>query len=121
MANLQEELRERLRENMRAKLHTYLDKRALLVVGCGGQDLEVMKFLSEVARSENGLKDGLWWLVYDENYQSAMLNSLMTDARNAGKQTEIIGPSNALDFLESICKALGITSPEPAPFGIGTD
>lgn len=121
MANLQEELRERLHENMRAKLHTYLEDRGLVVVGCGGQDTEVMKFLSEVARSENGLKDGLWWLVYDENYHGAMLDGVISDARHAGKYAEIIGPGHALDFLESICLSLRIDSPEPAPFGIGAN
>lgn len=119
MANLEEELRLRLRENMRLKLRTHLQDRGLVVVGYGGNDKTIMKFLEQVVEAPDGIRDGLWWVIYDRKEKAnKRLRSLIKKTRKHGKRAHIVGPMAPKTFLEMVCRSQQLDLPKPIPFGI---
>jgi SIR2-like protein len=118
MANLEAELKQRLHENMRLKLLSYLSDRGLVVVGYGGNDKSIMMFLSELAESADGMKGGLWWVIYDEKDKHKGVRNLINKTLANEKPAEIVGPIEPSKFFETICDSVGLAPPEPIPFGI---
>lgn len=117
LANLPEEMRRRLDRNMHEKLRSCLTGAALLVLGYSGADESVMGFLSELA-SEPGVMTSVWWNIFSPSDRTPAVDSVVNAARLAGKTSEVIGPSPALEVLRGLGLRFGIAAPEPLPFGI---
>jgi hypothetical protein len=119
IANLDDELERRLNENMKMKVCPYLERRGLISVGYAGRDETVMKLLMQVAESPLGMKDGLWWVIYNESEKNnPCLISLINSMRENDKRAEIIGPTNARQFFGTLCISLKLGPPKAFPFAI---
>jgi len=119
LANLDREMKERLTENMRNKLIYYLKDCGLIVIGYGGKDETIMHFLEEAALSNDGIRNGLWWVYYnEEELKNDKLINLIKITKKGGKEVKLIGPIEAKDLLKKLCFYLNIPPAKRFPFGI---
>jgi len=119
LANLDTEMRHRLNENMHEKLFNYLQNSGLIVLGYGGNDNTIMTMLEEAAQTPEGMNHGLWWVIHNEKEcNNQKLIKLINKTHSQGKHAKIIGPTDAVNFLKTLCFSLNLDSPKPIPFGI---
>ncbi len=118
LANLDAEMEQRLSFNMKAHLERNLTGRALVVVGYSGSDQTVMRFLTEIAHSPNGLSNGVFWVIFDQSEGEKLEASEFFHAmRHAGKSAFHLGPMGPSEFLRSLLVDVQLALPKHIPFG----
>lgn len=119
LANLDTEMKHRLNENMHEKIFNCLQNSGLIVLGYGGNDKTIMTMLEKAAQTPEGMKHGLWWVIHNEKERNNQkLIKLINKIHSQGKHAQIIGPTDAVNFLKTLCFSLNLDFPKPIPFGI---
>lgn len=122
LANLSDEMRRRVTETMRETLIEFLQNRALVVIGYGGNDNSIMSLL-ESAAEDSSLNEGVWWVSHGKLGSHDKIESLRDTLNQNNQEWHLLEPVNdekikSHRFLQSLTANLDIEEPEVAPFGV---
>jgi len=122
LANLSDEMRRRVTETMREILIEFLQDRALVVIGYGGNDDSVMSLL-ESAVVGSSLSGGVWWVSHGQLDNHDKIESLRDALNRNDKTWHLLEPVQDAKikshrFLQSLTADLDLEQPEVAAFGV---
>jgi len=120
LANFPQEMVQRINKNMWESFHYYLTGKSLIILGFSGRDDSIMNILYEMADNPYELNQGIWWVIHNnDDLKNPKLQFLIAKLQQNNKKFSIVGPTDAISFLDEIIYHFDFGEPENTPFGIG--
>ncbi|WP_445219368.1 SIR2 family protein [Bradyrhizobium sp. Pa8] len=122
LANLEMEMQRKLSDDMKTKLIDGTRNSDLIVIGYGGLDERVMKFLEQRVATTTArvyAESRIWWLIFDrKELENPLFERLIQVGDRHNSRVTPIGPASAKRFLECLAQTLNLPVLTSYPFGI---